>query len=164
MRATHEIQVFSAVIKDYRMEGEFLIETSAQVCIPYFSLTWEDINFRKLSTCGSFFDGAYTLQKDTYDDWILINNQSELLTPFITNHQITLISPEKSDQMFNNPDDRWRVFYTLTRPGFAPDFSQALIQITAHCPAGPPQYGSLIYLEINHKQWEVKSSHGLYNQ
>ncbi|GAA6621954.1 hypothetical protein [Scytonema sp. NUACC26] len=163
MRALQEIQVFSAVIKDYCLE-EFLIETSAQVCIPYFSLAWENMTFHKISACGSFFDGTYTLQKDTYNDWILINTQSDLLTPFITNHQVTLISLEKADLMFNNPDNRWYVFHTLTRPGFAPDFSQALIQITAYCPAGPPQYGSLLYLERNNEQWQVKSSYGLYNQ
>jgi len=164
MRLPHELQVFSTVIEYCQMEGQFLLKTSASVCIHHFSLTWENLNFLKLSACRSCFDGAYTLQKDTYDDWIFINQQSALLTPFISNNQITLISLEKFNEMFNNHDYRWCVFYQLTRPGFASDFSQALIQITAHCPAGPPQYGSLLYLEKNNEHWEVKSSHGLYNQ
>ena len=167
MRSQHETQVYSAVIKYCQMEGEYLIETSSSI----FSRTstgeviaWENISFAKLSSCGSFFDGAYNVQKATYDDWVLVNNQRYLLTPAIANSQVKLISQVEFNQLCDRHDYRWSVFHWLTRPGFSGDFSQAMIQITAHCPAGPPQYGSILYLERTDETWEVKSSHGLYNQ
>ncbi|OUL36686.1 hypothetical protein BV372_06190 [Nostoc sp. T09] len=167
MRSQHEPEVFSAVINDYLSKGEYLIETSSKIFSPTGMgeiISWDKISFAKLSACRSFFDGSYKVHKETYDDWVLSNNQSCLLTPLIANPQVTLISQATCDQLFDEQNQRWSVFHWLTRPGFSQDFSQALIQITAHCPAGPPQYGSILYLERTSKQWEVKSSYGLYNQ
>ncbi|MCF2150761.1 hypothetical protein IQ276_030925 [Desmonostoc muscorum LEGE 12446] len=127
-------------------------------------ISWETLRIPETFIHGMRIVGFPNLQKETYDNWISINNQPSLLTPFITNHQITLISQKESDRILNDYDYRWSIIYTLTRPGLSVDFSQALIQITAHCPAGPPQYGSLLYLECTGKQWEVKSSYGLYSQ
>ncbi|MBH8551312.1 hypothetical protein I8751_02715 [Nostocaceae cyanobacterium CENA357] len=88
MRSQYETQVFSAVIKYSHMQGEYLIETSSSI----FSLT--------------FPEGSYNLQKDTYDDWVFINNQHNLLIPFIENHQVTLISQKKYNQLCEIPDHR----------------------------------------------------------
>ncbi|OUL22824.1 hypothetical protein [Nostoc sp. 106C] len=167
MRSQHESQVFSAVIKDCLIQGEYLIESSSKIFSPTGMgevISWDKISFAKLSVCRSFFDGSYNVQKQTYDNWVLSNNQSCLLTPLIANPQVTLISQAKFDQLYDEHSQRWSIFYWLTRPGFSQDFSQALVQIMAHCPAGPPQYGSLLYLERTGKEWEVKSSYGLYNQ
>ncbi|MBD2516875.1 hypothetical protein H6G93_17990 [Nostoc sp. FACHB-973] len=127
-------------------------------------ISWENLRIPETFIHGMRIVGFPNLQKETYDNWISINNQPSLLTPFITNTQITLVSEKESDKILNDYDYRWSIIYTLTRPGLSVDFSQALIQITAHCPAGPPQYGSLLYLEITGEEWEVKSSYGLYNQ
>ncbi|MBX9259092.1 hypothetical protein H1Q63_35100 [Desmonostoc muscorum CCALA 125] len=127
-------------------------------------ISWETLRIPETFIHGMRIVGFPNLQKETYDNWISINNQPSLLTPFITNTQITLVSEKESDKILNDYDYRWSIIYTLTRPGLSVDFSQALIQITAHCPAGPPQYGSFLYLEITGEEWEVKSSYGLYNQ
>ncbi|MBW4673902.1 MAG: hypothetical protein KME52_07705 [Desmonostoc geniculatum HA4340-LM1] len=168
MRSQHESQVFSAVIKHSITQEDFLCEMSNSYLITKTSLkpdiSWENLRIPETFIHGMRIVGFPNLQKETYDNWISINNQPSLLTPFITNHQITLVSEKESDKILNDYDYRWSIIYTLTRPGLSVDFSQALIQITAHCPAGPPQYGSLFYLEITGEEWEVKSSYGLYNQ
>ncbi len=168
MRSQHEIQVLSAVIKDAGIEGNFLHEMSNDYLITSTSLvsdlSWENLRLPEKLIHGMKIMGFSNLQKETYDNWLLINHQPSLLTPLITNTHVTLISRKESDQIINNYDNRWSIIYTLTRPGLSVDFSQALIQITAHCPAGPPQYGSLLYLERTGEQWQVKSSYGLYNQ
>ncbi|MFN6538577.1 MAG: hypothetical protein RM021_019810 [Nostoc sp. EkiNYC01] len=168
MRSQHESQVFSAVIKHSISQEDFLCEMSNSYLITKTSLkpdiSWENLRIPEILIDGMRIVGFPNLQKETYDNWISINNQPSLLTPFITNHQITLISDKEYDKILNDYNYRWSIIYTLTRPGLSVNFSQALIQITAHCPAGPPQYGSLLYLEITGEQWEVKSSYGLYNQ
>ncbi|WP_392532760.1 hypothetical protein [Nostoc sp. C117] len=168
MRSPHEPQIFSTVIKHSKIEGEFLREFSNNYVITKTSLmpdlSWENLRIPEILIHGMKIIGFPNLRKETYDNWISINKESSLLTPLIKNTQVTLISDEECEKVVNNPDYRWSVIYTLTRPGFSEDFSQALIQITAHCPAGPPQYGSLLYLESSGYRWEVKSSYGLYNQ
>ncbi|WGV25884.1 hypothetical protein [Halotia branconii] len=167
MRSQHEPQVFSAVIKDAGIERNFLDARSSSL-ITSTSLTpvlsWENLRLPERLIHGMKIIGFSNLQKETYEDWLSINNQPSCLTPLITNPHVTLISERQSEQIINNHDYRWSIIYTLTRPGFSIDFSQALIQITAHCPAGPPQYGSLLYLERTSEQWQVQSSYGLYNQ
>ncbi len=168
MRSQHESQVFSAVIKHSKMEKDFLHEMSNNYLLTTTSLvpniSWENLRIPEMLIHGMKIIGFPNLQKETYDNWISINDQPSFLIPLITNPQITLISNKQSEKIINDYDYRWSVIYTLTRPGLSVDFSQALIQITAHCPAGPPQYGSLLYLERTNEQWEVKSSYGLYNQ
>jgi len=147
---------------------DFLVETSNSYLITSTSLkpdiSWEFLRIPEILIHGMSIIGFPNLKKETYDDWISINNQPCLFTPFLTNPQTTLISNEESDRIFNDYNYRWSIIHTLSRPGLSVDFSQALIQITAHCPAGPPQYGSLLYLERTGEQWAVKSSYGLYNQ
>jgi hypothetical protein len=165
MRSQHEVQVFSTVLKNFPNQEEYLIDTSNETDFITASgelLSWKDIRLPKLSACGSFFDGSYTLQKGTYDDWIAINKQPCLLTPFITNNRITVISQQQCDQLLQRYT--WDVFIWLTRPGFSQDFSQAIMRMDCYCSSGPPQCGSLLYLERTDKGWEQKSSHGLYNQ
>ncbi|MBD2214153.1 hypothetical protein H6G27_30440 [Nostoc linckia FACHB-104] len=167
MRSQHEPQVFSAVIQDYSMAGEYLIANSAAIFSPTAKgevILWDNLKFLQISPCSSFFENAYNVKKETYDDWLVSNHQPSLLTPLLINDQLTFISEQQCQQLCNNYDYRWSVFYWLTRPGFSADFSQALIQIYAHCPAGPPQYGSIVYLERTEDVWQVKSSFGLYNQ
>jgi hypothetical protein len=168
MRSQHESQVFSAVIKYARMEGDFLRKISNNYVITKTSLMpelyWENLRLPEILIHGMKIIGFPHLQKDTYENWISINNQPCLLTPFITNPQVTLVSEEEFKKLGNGPDYSWSMLYTLTRPGFSQDFSQALIQIIGHCPRLPSGYGSLLYLESTSNQWEVKSSYGLYNQ
>lgn len=166
MRSQYEPQIFSAVIQHYGIEGQFLVETSTTIFSPSGKgeiISWDEIN-AKIAAYREFYDGSFNVHKETYDDWISINNQSCLLTPLLCNHKLALISQKECNQLCDDDDERWSIFYWLTRPGFSQNFSQALIQIYAHCPGGPPQYGSIIYLERTGDQWEVKSSYGLYNQ
>ncbi|BAY74658.1 hypothetical protein NIES25_10720 [Nostoc linckia NIES-25] len=168
MRSPSESQVLSAVINHSMKKEDFLVEMSNSYLITKTSLkpdiSWEFLRIPEIFIHGMRIVGFANLQKDTYEDWISINNQPCLLTQFLTNPQITLISEEESDKISKGYDYRWSIIYTLTRPGLSLDFSQALIQITAHCPAGPPQCGDLLYLERTGEQWAVKSSYGLYNQ
>ncbi|MFN6562095.1 MAG: hypothetical protein RMY28_020200 [Nostoc sp. ChiSLP01] len=168
MRSPYESQVLSAVIKHSMRKEDFLVEMSNSYLITQTSLkpdiSWEFLRIPEIFIHGIRIVGFPNLQKETYNDWISINNQPCLLTQFLTNPQITLISEEESDKILNGYDYRWSIIHTLTRPGLSLDFSQALIQITAHCPAGPPQCGDLLYLERTGEQWAVKSSYGLYNQ
>jgi hypothetical protein len=167
MRLQHEIDVFSAVIKDktYSMEGKFLIETSVEISSQNAlgeNICFKNLNFPKLSPCRSSFRGVHDLRQDTYDDWVSINNQRYLLAPWVKNHQLTLISKEEYNQYDLNGKYRYSSFYHLTRPGFSKDFSQALIQIYGHCPISHC-FGSIIYLERVSEQWCTLSVHGLYN-
>lgn len=166
LRSQHEIEVFSAVIKYAGIETEFLWEISSKPITnsSLQDITWENLQIAERFIHGMIILGFPHLLKETYDNWISINSQSSLLSDLIKNPQVTLISQAEFDTFLENPGYRWSIFYTLTRPGFSLDFSQALIQITAHCPSGPPQYGSLLYLERIGHIWEVKSSYGLYNQ
>jgi hypothetical protein len=166
LRSQHETEVFSTVIKYASMEGEFLWAMSNPVINNsyYMDIRWENLRMPEKIIFGMKIVGFPDLQKETYDNWISINSQSSLLDSLITNPQVTLISQEYWVNFAQQYDYRWYVFYTLTHPGFYQDFSQALIQITAHCPAGPPQYGSLLYLERIKNIWKVKSSYGLYSQ
>ncbi|WP_193195489.1 hypothetical protein [Nostoc sp. MG11] len=166
MRSQYEPQIFSAVIKYFDMEGEFLYEISNNVITETSlnQISWENLQIPEIIVSGMRINGFPNLKKETYENWILSNNQPYLLTPYIKNQQVTLISQEEFVKVLNDPDYRWSIIYGLTRPGFSEDFSQALIQITAHCPAGSPQYGSLLYLERTGEKWEIKSSYGLYNQ
>ncbi|MBD2449360.1 hypothetical protein H6G76_19780 [Nostoc sp. FACHB-152] len=166
LRSQHEPEVFSAVLKYASMKGEFLWAISNPVINKsyYMDITWENLRIPAKIISGMKIVGFPYLQKETYDNWISINNQSSLLNSLIKNPQVTLLSQEDWVNFAQQYDYRWYIFYTLTRPGFSQDFSQALIQITAHCPAGPPQYGSLLYLERIKDIWTVKSSYGLYSQ
>ncbi|MDZ8187367.1 MAG: hypothetical protein RMX96_21275 [Nostoc sp. ChiSLP02] len=168
MRSQYEPQVLSAVIKHSMAKGDFLCEMSNSYLITSTSLkpdiSWEFLRIPEIFIHGMRIIGFPNLQKETYDNWISINTQPSSLTPLITNAHVTLISEQESNKILNDYNHRWSIIYTLTRPGLPLDFSQALIQITAHCPAGPPQYGNLLYLERTGKQWAVKSSYGLYNQ
>lgn len=95
MRLHHETQVFSTLLKHFPSYGEYLIATSHEINFITGSgelLSWKNIKFLKLSVCGSFFEGSYTLQQDSYDDWVLINQQPCLLTSFITNKHVNVIS------------------------------------------------------------------------
>ncbi|BDA70522.1 hypothetical protein CAL7716_046880 [Calothrix sp. PCC 7716] len=168
MRLQHEIEVLSTVIKDktYGMEGEFLIETSIEIVFKdreRKNFYFDNIFFPKLSPCGSFFQGSYNLQKETYNDWVSINNQRCLLTSLVENHQLTLISEAEYNQCNVNKNYPYRSFNRLTRPGFSPNFSQAIIQIYVYSP-GAHDFGSILYLERVSQQWHIKSSYGLYNQ
>jgi hypothetical protein len=164
MPLQHETEVFSVLMN--RMEGEFLIETSSQIALQDWQgkmILWDNISFPKLSPCGSFFEGSYNLQKDTYDDWVSINNQRCSLASLVDRQVLTLISEAEYGQYDVNKNYCYRSFYRLTRPGFSQDFLQAMIQICCYCP-GSHDYGSILYLERVSEQWHIKSSYGLYNQ
>ncbi|BDA76235.1 hypothetical protein CAL7716_104010 (plasmid) [Calothrix sp. PCC 7716] len=167
MRLQHEIDVFSAVIKDksYGISGIFLVEASVEILSQNLleNKSFENLNFQKLSTCGSYFTGVYDLQQETYDDWVSINNQTYSLAPWVKNHQLTLISEEEYNQYCLSGEYNSSGFYRLTRPGFSKNFSQALIQIYGYCPIAF-SFGSVIYLERVSEKWCTLSSYGLYNQ
>ena len=168
MRSQHEPNVYTAAIKDrsYGMEGGFLIETSLGISFKNSQEIedfWQNIRFPKRSPDRSYFQGSYSLQKDTYDDWVSMNNERYSLVSWLENHQITLIAQELYDQWDVNKNYAYQSFFWLSRPGFSQDFSQALIKICGYSP-GSHDFGSLLYLERTVKQWQIKSSYGLYNQ
>jgi hypothetical protein len=168
MRSQHEPKVFSAVIKNSIMAGEILCEISNNYLITKTSLmpdiSWNNLRIPEISIYGMRIIGFPHLRKETYDNWISINYQSSFLTPFITNPEVTLVSKEELEKLRTGTDYSWSMIYTLTRPGFSQDFSQALIQITGYCAAISCSYGNLLSLESTGDQWQVKSSYGLYNQ
>jgi hypothetical protein len=166
MRSQSETQIISTLIKGHQMEKDYLIETSCSIFSPKGEgdiIAWENISFLKLSKCGSFFDGAYNVPKAAYDDWVLMNRERYLLKNAIAHPQVTLISNAEANRLCADYDYRWSTFYSLTRPGFSPDFSQALIELAGFCPHGP-QYSSILYLERTNQTWETKSSFGLFSQ
>ncbi|MBD2195961.1 MULTISPECIES: hypothetical protein [Calothrix] len=166
MRSQFETQIISTLIKGEQIGQDYLIETSCSIFSPKGDgeiIAWENMSFPKLSKCGSFFDGAYNVPKAAYDDWVLMNRERYLFKNAIANSQVTLISDAEANRLCADYNYRWANFYWLTRPGFSPDFSQALIQLAAYCPSSP-NYASILYLERNNNQWETKSSFGLYNQ
>jgi len=166
LRSQHEPEIFAAVVKYVGMAGEFLSEISDSVIkqTSLHDISWENLRIPEQRIFGMRILGFPHLKQETYDDWISINSQSSLLSLLINSPELNLISEREFRILINDYEYRWSIFYGLTRPGFSQDLSQALIQITAHCPAGPPQYGSLLYLEMINDQWQVQSSYGLYNQ
>ncbi|OCQ90434.1 hypothetical protein BCD64_27565 [Nostoc sp. MBR 210] len=165
MRSQHETEIFATLIESYSMAGEYLLEESSSVIIKTSlkDITWENLRIKETEIYGMKISGFPDLKKETFDNWISINSQPSLLSSLINNPKVNLLSSAEYENLFNQYDRRWSMFYTFTRPGFSDDFSQALIQMTAFCPI-TPQYGNLLYMERSGNKWETKLSYGLFSQ
>ncbi|MBD2476630.1 MULTISPECIES: hypothetical protein [Nostocaceae] len=165
MRSQHETEIFATLIENYSIAGEYLLEESGSVITKTSlkDITWENLRIKETEMYGMRILGFPELQKDTFDNWISVNTQPSLLSLWINNPKVNLLSRAEYHNLFNQDDHRWSMFYTLTRPGLSDDFSQALIQLTAFCPI-TPQYGNLLYMERTGNKWETKLSYGLFNQ
>ena len=150
-----EHKVMLSLLNYTKAEGNFLEEFSSQIIKKkeniFFSL--EDL-----------YSLQFPISKDLFENWIQINNKPISFLTLKESFNIKICSSGEFDSLFHKDENRWSVFYSISRPGFSENGDYALIQITAHCPAGPPNYGSLYLLEKNDSIWIVNYSYGIYNQ
>lgn len=149
-----ESEILITAMKFVQMEDEYVLETSSKI-------------MKKANEILSWFD-VYSknsfISEQLHRDWVQKNLDTINLTPLMTEMKANFLSIEKFESFFLSPDKAWSVFFTITRPGISSDGRNALLKVTANCPSGPPNYASLLLLEKSVHFWNVKSTHGLYNQ
>ncbi len=149
-----ESEILLTAMSFVQMEEEYVLETSAKIMKdPNKILSWFDVYSK-----NSF------ISEQLHRDWVQKNLDTISLIPLLEEIKVSFLSAHKFDSYFIMPDKAWSVFFTITRPGISSDGRNALLKVTANCPSGPPNYASLLLLEKSVHFWNVKSTHGLYNQ
>lgn len=150
-----ESGILLGAIKHARMEDSFLKDTSADIIKKDSDelYLWKDL-----------YSNDFPLSEDVYEDFLLKNSKPISFLPFTEDVQVKFFQEKDFTMLADSEQDRWSIFYSLSRPGISIDEKNALIQITAYCPAGPPNYGSIYLLEKTESDWVVKFNFGLYNQ
>jgi hypothetical protein len=149
-----ESEILLTAMKFVKMEAGLVLETSSGVLKKEDKiLSWHD-----LYTKNSF------ISEELHEDWIEKNKEPALLNSLSEEKKYQFIPLEKFDSFFQLPEKVWSTFFTITRPGISSDGQTAIVQVTARCPSGPPNYASLLFLEKSVHFWDVKSTHSLYNQ
>lgn len=137
------------------MNGEYLCVTPASIAnkSPGEIYSWEDL-----------YSEQFPVSEELYKNWVSQNAKVISWESLSVETGITFFSENELENLSANEQNRWSVFYTISQPGISTDKKNALIQVTAYCPAGPPNYGSIFLLEKNNTGWCVAFSYGLYNQ
>lgn len=149
-----ESEILITAMSFVQMDGEYVLETSSKIRKKANEiLSWFDVYSK-----NSF------ISEELHKDWVQKNLDTISLLPLLEEIKVNFLSPEKFETYFITPDKAWSVFFTITRPGISSDGRNALLKVTANCPSGPPNYASLLLLEKSVHFWNVKSTHGLYNQ
>jgi hypothetical protein len=149
-----ESEILLTAMSFVQMEGEYVLETSARIMKDANKiLSWFDVYSK-----NSF------ISEQLHKDWVEKNLEPISLIPLLDEIKVSFLSTSKFESYLNMPDKAWSVFFTITRPGISTDGRNALLKVTANCASGPPNYASLLLLEKSVHFWNVKSTHGLYNQ
>lgn len=146
-----EIQILKNLTKTLRVKHDYL-EINSNSIAPKSereNFTYEDL-----------FSPTFPVKKEVFHDWIHRNQSKVSFESIQTELGVNLITL----QQFENLEEKWSVFYSYTRPGFVESLGQALVQVTAYCTAGPPNFGTIYLLERQERTWEVSGTFGLYNQ
>lgn len=149
-----ESEILVTAMSFVQMEGEYVLENSARIMKDANKiLSWFDVYSK-----NSF------ISEQLHKDWVEKNLEPISLIPLLDEIKVSFISSNKFESYLNMSDKAWSVFFTITRPGISTDGRNALLKVTANCASGPPNYASLLFLEKSVHFWNVKSTHGLYNQ
>ena len=148
-----ELNIYKAVSTYSRMEGNFLDRVCAGIAKKDSSLPY---------TFNDLYSKDFPISESLYKNWINNNRESSELGEYAEELRIRYISWMEFDTYSKQDGNHWSILYSLTRPGVHEN--KAMIQITAHCPAGPPNYGSIFLLENQNSGWKVTHNFGLYNQ
>ena len=149
-----ESEILLTAMSFVQMEGEYVLENSAHIMKDANKiLSWFDVYSK-----NSF------ISEQLHKDWVQKNLDTILLTPLLQEIKVNFLPAEKFDAYSISPDMAWSVFFTITRPGISTDGRNALLKVTANCASGQPNYASLLLLEKSVHFWNIKSTHGLYNQ
>jgi hypothetical protein len=106
-----------------------------------------------------------SVAESTYHNLLARNQESSLIQElFDEQWQSCIVSDAESQAFCENYDYRWSIHYCFSRVGFSADSQQALIYVTMHCPAGPPQCGTVYFFTWAQNNWQYKNSFGVYNQ
>ncbi len=144
-----EIEIIQKIILHSQMKDDYLLERSIRIAP---NSSGNEFSF------SEFQSASFPVSEDVFHDWKEKNQNPIEFYSLPTELGVSIISQEKFDQIQNH----WKVLYTLTRPGYTD--KSAIIQITAYCPAGPPNYGSIYLLQKEKNQWKISHTLGLYNQ
>ncbi|HMV41423.1 MAG TPA: hypothetical protein PK079_02890 [Leptospiraceae bacterium] len=149
-----ESEILITAMKFVQMDDEFVLDTSANISSkPNKILSWFDV-----------YSKNSMISEQIHQDWVQKNLEPISLTPLLNRINVKFLPYDKFSINMNMKDQAWSVFFTITRPGISSDRRNALLKVTANCLSGPPNYASLLYLERSVHFWNVKSTHGLYNQ
>ncbi|HRG48184.1 MAG TPA: hypothetical protein PLX69_23350 [Leptospiraceae bacterium] len=155
MLSNIEVEILVGAVGQARAEGEFLSAKSSSIAYKESKevYSWKDIH----ST-------HFPVSQDLYDDWILKNKEPISFTDISEQIKMKSISDAEFGVLSETTEKKWSILYSFTRPGISDNGNFALVQITAFCPSGPPNYGSIYLLEKSGTGWTVKYNYGLYNQ
>lgn len=155
MLSQTETEVLFTAVAHARISGEFLQNISAP------PVHRDD---GSAFARHDLYSPDFPVSEDAFTAFIKNNQVAQLFADFPPDMQIELYAPQTFASLSAAEENRWRVFFTLSRPGVSQDEQSALMQVTAHCPAGPPNYGSIYLLQKSPAGWQVKFNFGLYNQ
>jgi hypothetical protein len=152
-----ESEILVCAMRHARMEGGSVQVTSSEIARKDSKeiFSWKDLHSRD-----------FPISKELYEDWILKNKEPISFTAndFPKDLHITIVTWEQFNSYSMIDGNSWSIYYTLTKPEISPDENTAIVQVTAYCPAGPPNYGSIFLLEKTDSIWNVKFNFGLFNQ
>jgi hypothetical protein len=115
---------------------------------------------KKIISFDSINFSPHIIPISLYEDWLKKNETLNEWTRFSEVSELTFMNLNQFEEY--QEKSKWSVFYQISFPGIFENL--AMIQLTAYCPAGPPNYGSIYLLESKNKNWNVVSNFGLYNQ
>ncbi len=148
-----ESEVLFGAMKHARVEGEYIQISSSPIAKKEGNeiYTWKNIH-----------SSEFPVSNELYENWVLKNKEPISLDNFLEDIEVKFTTWKDFDSISNNKV--WSVLYSFSRPGISNDGKFALVQLTAFCPSGPPNYGSIFLLERSTSGWIVKFNYGLYNQ
>jgi hypothetical protein len=150
-----ESDILRGAMNHARAEGEYVQITTSPIARKETNeiYAWKDI-----------YSDEFPVSNELYENWILKNQEPVSLENFSEAIEVKFTTWKEFDSISSLSDKEWSVLYSFSRPGISNDGIFALVQITAFCPSGPPNYGSIFLLEKSTSGWVVKFNHGLYNQ
>ncbi len=150
-----ESEILLATMKYARVEGDYIQIASSPIAKKEGNeiYTWKDIHSHK-----------FPVSNELYENWVIKNQESISLDNFSEDIKVKFTTWKEFDSISSVSDKVWSVLYSFSIPGVSNDEKFALVQITAFCPSGPPNYGSIFLLEKSTSGWIVKFNYGLYNQ
>lgn len=150
-----ESDILFGAMKHARVEGEYIQITSSTIAKREGNeiYTWENIH-----------SNEFPVSNELYENWVFKNKEPISLDNFSGDIKVNFTTWNEFDSISSASQKAWSILYSFSRPGISNDEKNALVQITAFCPSGPPNYGSIFLLEKSTSGWIVKFNYGLYNQ
>lgn len=147
-----ELEIYNSIILHSRINENFLSDSTGQAA---------DKNDYPLVKIKA---SRFPITEEIYNRWQAQNQNPIFLRELSFDLDINFFSQTNLNSILQGDRNRWSVFYTITRPGISEDKQSGIIQVTAFCPAGPPNYGTIYYLQKINSTWNISGNYGLYNQ